>query len=305
MAESDGKLSDGMLRDQQKLEQGKPPLEQRDTGTQSAADVTDEMAEEHVRELIVEKLAEALNVDISMIDVHESFADYGLDSILGVNFVQDVNQGLGIHLQTTDIFDYSSVKQLTLYILGQFGDIVLPVLGHYADPIEDGKDTSRETQAPKEKEYMFNPVQTASASIEPERPKQENTGKSLAQREPIAIIGMSGRFAGSDNVDELWNHLKNGDDLVKEVTRWDLSKYQEKIRVTAIMEAFWRILISSIRFFQYFRTGSNLHGSAAAVVSRGSMACSRGCGLCGCRDGWASVRSLCRLCRRRLPAIAG
>ncbi|MGS5020735.1 SDR family NAD(P)-dependent oxidoreductase [Paenibacillus sp. JJ1683] len=228
VAESDGKLSDGMLRDQQKLEQGKPPLEQRDTGTQSAADVTDEMAEEHVRELIVEKLAEALNVDISMIDVHESFADYGLDSILGVNFVQDVNQGLGIHLQTTDIFDYSSVKQLTLYILGQFGDIVLPVLGHYADPIEDGKDTSRETQAPKEKEYMFNPVQTASASIEPERPKQENTGKSLAQREPIAIIGMSGRFAGSDNVDELWNHLKNGDDLVKEVTRWDLSKYQEK-----------------------------------------------------------------------------
>ncbi|UMR34190.1 SDR family NAD(P)-dependent oxidoreductase [Paenibacillus polymyxa] len=228
VAESDGKLSDGMLRDQQKLEQGKPPLEQRDTGTQSAADVTDEMAEEHVRELIVEKLAEALNVDISMIDVHESFADYGLDSILGVNFVQDVNQGLGIHLQTTDIFDYSSVKQLTLYILGQFGDIVLPVLGHNADPIEDGKDTSRETQAPKKKEYMFNPVQTASASIEPERPKQENTGKSLAQREPIAIIGMSGRFAGSDNVDELWNHLKNGDDLVKEVTRWDLSKYQEK-----------------------------------------------------------------------------
>ncbi|SUA70792.1 putative polyketide synthase pksM [Paenibacillus polymyxa] len=228
VAESDGKLSDGMLRDQQKLEQGKPPLEQRDTGTQSAADVSNEMAEEHVRELIVEKLAEALNVDFSMIDVHESFADYGLDSILGVNFVQDVNQGLGIHLQTTDIFDYSSVKQLTLYILGQFGDIVLPVLGHNADPIEDGKDTSREAQAPKEKEYMFNPVQTASASIEPVRPKQENTGKSLAQREPIAIIGMSGRFAGSDNVDELWNHLKNGDDLVKEVTRWDLSKYQEK-----------------------------------------------------------------------------
>ncbi|MGG1942592.1 SDR family NAD(P)-dependent oxidoreductase [Paenibacillus polymyxa] len=220
--------SDGILRDQQKFEHGKPPLKQRDTGIQSAADVTEERAEEHVRELIVEKLAEALNVDFSMIDVHESFADYGLDSILGVNFVQDVNQGLGIHLQTTDIFDYSSVKQLTLYILGQFGDIVLPVLGHNADPIEDGKDTSRETQAPKEKEYMFNPVQTASASIEPERPKQENTGKSLAQREPIAIIGMSGRFAGSDNVDELWNHLKNGDDLVKEVTRWDLSKYQEK-----------------------------------------------------------------------------
>ncbi|MBU9709974.1 SDR family NAD(P)-dependent oxidoreductase [Paenibacillus sp. AK121] len=222
--------SDGMLRHQQELEHDKLPLKQRDTGIQPATDVTDEMAEEHVRELIVEKLAEALNVDFSMIDVHESFADYGLDSILGVNFVQDVNQGLGIHLQTTDIFDYSSVKQLTVYILSQFGDTVLQALGHNADSIEDRKDASREIQAieDKDKDYVFNPVQTARASIEPEGPKQENKGKDLAQREPIAIIGMSGRFAGSDNVDELWNHLKNGDDLVKEVTRWDLSKYQEK-----------------------------------------------------------------------------
>ncbi|WP_249930914.1 beta-ketoacyl synthase N-terminal-like domain-containing protein, partial [Paenibacillus polymyxa] len=220
--------SDGMLRHQQELEHDKLPLKQRDTGIQPATDVTDEMAEEHVRELIVEKLAEALNVDFSMIDVHESFADYGLDSILGVNFVQDVNQGLGIHLQTTDIFDYSSVKQLTVYILSQFGDTVLQALGHNADSIEDRKDASREIQAIEDKDYTFNPVQTARASIEPERPKQENKGKDLAQREPIAIIGMSGRFAGSDNVDELWNHLKNGDDLVKEVTRWDLSKYQEK-----------------------------------------------------------------------------
>ncbi|MFF0826321.1 SDR family NAD(P)-dependent oxidoreductase [Brevibacillus sp. NPDC003359] len=44
-------------------------------------------------------------------------------------------------------------------------------------------------------------------------------------REAVAIIGMSGRFAKSDHVDELWGHLENGTDLIQEVTRWNLSKH--------------------------------------------------------------------------------
>jgi acyl transferase domain-containing protein/NADPH:quinone reductase-like Zn-dependent oxidoreductase/acyl carrier protein len=45
----------------------------------------------------------------------------------------------------------------------------------------------------------------------------------LTQHEPIAIIGMSGRFARSKNVSELWEHLTKGTDLVEEVSRWDLA----------------------------------------------------------------------------------
>ena len=41
----------------------------------------------------------------------------------------------------------------------------------------------------------------------------------------IAVIGMSGRFAGSDDLDALWKHLTQGDDLVGPVTRWDLSAH--------------------------------------------------------------------------------
>ncbi|MCR8998087.1 zinc-binding dehydrogenase, partial [Brevibacillus laterosporus] len=41
------------------------------------------------------------------------------------------------------------------------------------------------------------------------------------QKEPIAIIGMSGRFAKSRTVHELWEHLSKGNDLVEEVSRWN------------------------------------------------------------------------------------
>ncbi|MDY8047558.1 SDR family NAD(P)-dependent oxidoreductase [Paenibacillus polymyxa] len=220
--------SDGMILNKQEPEHDKSQMKQRDEGIRSDIDVTSEMAEEYVKELIVGKLVEALNVDFTMIDIHESFADYGLDSILGVNFVQAVNQGLGIHLQTTDIFDYSSVKQLTLYILSQYGDKVSQVLDQSANPIDNMEDASRDIQKLKDTDYTLPPVETASVSFEPERLNKKDKENVLTPKESIAIIGMSGRFAGSDNVHELWNHLKNGDDLVEEVTRWDLSKYQEK-----------------------------------------------------------------------------
>ena len=39
--------------------------------------------------------------------------------------------------------------------------------------------------------------------------------------EAVAIIGMSGRFAKSRNLQELWEHLAQGDDLVEPARRWD------------------------------------------------------------------------------------
>lgn len=49
-----------------------------------------------------------------------------------------------------------------------------------------------------------------------------------ARETDIAVIGMSGRFAGSDDLDALWAHLERGEDLVGRVTRWDLSAHHPK-----------------------------------------------------------------------------
>jgi len=40
----------------------------------------------------------------------------------------------------------------------------------------------------------------------------------------IAIIGASGRFGAAQDLNQLWDVLKNGQELVEEVTRWDLNK---------------------------------------------------------------------------------
>jgi acyl transferase domain-containing protein/acyl carrier protein len=45
--------------------------------------------------------------------------------------------------------------------------------------------------------------------------------------EPIAIIGISGRFPGAKNVQEFWNNLANGVDSIIEIPkeRWDIDAY--------------------------------------------------------------------------------
>src|SRR5690606_15804502 len=54
-------------------------------------------------------------------------------------------------------------------------------------------------------------------------PDAGRTAAGAPAREAIAVVGMSGRFAGSADVEQLWEHLAQGHDLTAPVSRWDLS----------------------------------------------------------------------------------
>src|SRR5437763_8453383 len=45
----------------------------------------------------------------------------------------------------------------------------------------------------------------------------------------IAIIGMSGRFAGSPNLEAFWSHLQAGESCIKEIQRkgWEASTHTD------------------------------------------------------------------------------
>jgi acyl transferase domain-containing protein/acyl carrier protein/NAD(P)-dependent dehydrogenase (short-subunit alcohol dehydrogenase family)/1,4-dihydroxy-2-naphthoyl-CoA synthase len=135
-----------------------------------------------LRGRILGLLSETLNMEPAAIDVHKPFADYGLDSILGVELVHKLRRTLNVELEVTRLFDFSTVAQLEAFLRDQ------------------------------------QPVTVTSHALQPARPRS-------AGREPIAIVGMSGRFAHSANVDQLWDHLLAGRDLVEPVSRFDLSPY--------------------------------------------------------------------------------
>ncbi|MGO4790098.1 SDR family NAD(P)-dependent oxidoreductase [Paenibacillus sp. 2KB_20] len=200
---------------------------------QASTVMTEQMLEDHVKESIIEKLSEALKVNRNEIELEESFADYGLDSIIGVHLVQVLNQALRIELDTTSLFDYSSVKQLTAYILSDHRDAVAGLLGQNLNkPVvsDDNRLDIPELVEAASPSYSSRFIDKASLSGKqaPDLVKHEVAPMTPMNKEPIAIIGMSGKYAKSANVNELWTHLSNGAELIGESPRWDLSAHYPK-----------------------------------------------------------------------------
>ncbi|MDT3429169.1 polyketide synthase PksN, partial [Paenibacillus forsythiae] len=207
---------------------------------ETAAGSTDEteMLESFVKSVIAEKLAESLKLNGQTIDPYESFADYGVDSITGVHFVQIVNEALETDLKTTILFDYTSINQLAKYLISHYKEILL---NHASwSEKETGLSAQPEKRSAENVPYPFKgqsndlPQEKSTGPLSQEGAKQISGGpdhpaseqnEASMDKEPIAIIGMSGRFAKSESVNELWTHLANGSDLIQEVTRWNLAEY--------------------------------------------------------------------------------
>lgn len=163
--------------------------------------------EEQVPNLVRAVLAKALAMREDDIVGTSAFADYGLDSILAVRVAHELGEALSLDLDTGILFDYSSADRLTEHLLTAYRDTieVTRPTGRLPDPpaAEPVSGTARSATAPL-------------AGTAPQGPRSLSAGG----RPPIAVIGMSGRFAGSDSLDELWTHLADGDDLVTTTTRW-------------------------------------------------------------------------------------
>ena len=55
------------------------------------------------------------------IDADENFINLGLDSITGVEWVQEINKQFGIHIAATKIYDYPTISELGAFIAKEHG----------------------------------------------------------------------------------------------------------------------------------------------------------------------------------------
>jgi polyketide synthase PksN len=196
----------------------------KDNGTHkgsSPISPTEQTRDDSVQQVIIEKLSEALKMATSMIGNDSPFADYGVDSIIGVNLVRAINEALTIDLEPTKLFEYSTVTQLSEYISAnwQITPKNQPMRPHGVSEKLSNASTEMTTEIDERFAHRF--IESESV-VEPQDTLTSGQGKrsSNGALEPIAIIGMSGRFAESETLDEFWQNLKQGKDLVKDVSRW-------------------------------------------------------------------------------------
>lgn len=127
------------------------------------------------------------------------FLDLGLDSIMAVDAAAALTETLGVDVGIGDVFGHPTVERLSAELTGRLA----------------GRTTA---PAPRKAPAAVRPVQTPAVTPQPAAEQPAST-----DQEPIAIVGMAGRFPGADSVEEFWSLLDEGRDGVGPVPadRWD------------------------------------------------------------------------------------
>lgn len=126
-----------------------------------------------------------------------TFEELGIDSLLTTQFTQVVQNSFG-KVERTILFECSTIGEVVEYMLKRHKDAV------------EGYFNFNNTEAEKEEIYYG-----------------AQKHQYARQNDDIAIIGFDGKYADSDNLNELWEKLKAGVDMTSVVPndRWDNRKY--------------------------------------------------------------------------------
>ncbi|MEE1281921.1 MAG: SDR family NAD(P)-dependent oxidoreductase [Acutalibacteraceae bacterium] len=160
-----------------------------------------------VEDCIIYELKEATNkilhIDIDDMGENENLADFGYDSITLVEFASDVSERFSERITPEVFFSYPTLGRLGHNIYEKFSDKLENMYRH-----------SSETEETEEFEEFEDDDDDVNYSE-----KENIEHSSVLKNEKIAIVGISGRFPSADNVDELWQIVRDGKEVIKEIPK--------------------------------------------------------------------------------------
>ncbi|MBF9068418.1 type I polyketide synthase [Streptacidiphilus fuscans] len=166
------------------------------------------------------------------IEEDRGFLDLGLDSIMASDLATGLADEYAVPLSVTDVFDHPTVAELTDRLL----ELIVPVTP--VAPVAAAPVTApapAPVAAPAPVVAPVTPAATVPVPVERVTVLEPATPATPAAHEPIAIVGMAGRFPGADSTEELWTLLREGRDGVGAVTTdlWDRERLTDPDPVKA------------------------------------------------------------------------
>lgn len=185
-----------------------------------------------VNAMLVGMVAQLQKLDEKKVELDMELSKYGFNSIDFTEFAGRLNKAYGLTLMPTVFFEHSTLRAMGRHLIDTYPDAFAPLSGpppaaaangpspiaapHVAQRDDDVKTFGWRAASP-----LPMPQRTPAAvavSSAPERPQEP---------EAIAVIGMSGRFPQSRNLDEFWRQLEANRDMIGPVPadRWDWREY--------------------------------------------------------------------------------
>ncbi|MET4141391.1 SDR family NAD(P)-dependent oxidoreductase [Pedobacter sp. UYP1] len=220
--------------------------------------VSNSFLKESVEAELVKVVAELISMDALAIERDRKFGDYGFDSILLTRFTNQLNGYYNLDLMPTVFYNYSTIYKLAAFLTEEYeaafslkhGGLIVkpdamakPLVHAVAKPLVHAVAKPFAHAVAKPLVHAENRPLTPQNAFLHRTVVPVMSAAGYGQQstmEPIAIIGMSGRFPGSPDLETFWQNISANKDLITEVPadRWDWRKYYgdpltEKNKTTA------------------------------------------------------------------------
>lgn len=162
------------------------------------------------------------------VDFKTPFEKYGVDSISAMSLTNELEKTFG-SLPKTLFFEYQTIQELSDYFVSTHSASLISLFalesdtGHQLVPASAQKTPrSGESRSGSNSQKRFMPLRSVPSFDTEKRHKPE----------PIAIIGLTGRYPGALDVNAYWQNLREGKDCITEVPeqRWNWREFFSKDR---------------------------------------------------------------------------
>ncbi|GAA0893936.1 hypothetical protein GCM10009122_36160 [Fulvivirga kasyanovii] len=164
-------------------------------------------------------VSEILKIDISDIEPDTGIDEYGFESVSFTEFANKINEKYELDLMPSIFFEHSTLASLADYLMEEYPQVAP----------RDEKDLARE------EEIVFNHVDSSNRidpqPVQHEESKPAYNGFYADEKEtpdtdgpePIAIVGVDLKMPGADTLNDLWQLLEEGKDVITEIPeeRWN------------------------------------------------------------------------------------
>ena len=183
------------------------------------------------------RVSEVLKLAVDHIDADEILNDLGFDSISLTEFAKGLQQSLTLDISPATLYTYNSINKLKTYLLQEYAGAVAAAFApaHAVAPVG----TPLRASAPA---AFAAAAQSAPAAY------------AAADREKVAIVGISCLFPGAADPDTFWNNLISGTDAVSEIPaqRWRWQEhYGNAFGCANKMNSKWGAFIADVEYFDH------------------------------------------------------
>jgi len=203
------------------------PLSNQAVFNNSFEEVGTVYSKEQVQEYLRNSLGDSLYLKPSEIDIDKTFVDLGLDSIIGVEWIKEINKQYGLELSATRVYDYTTIRALASFVEKEIEKLPGFSSRQKMSKPQIGAKNQIHSVPGNGKEFPL----VGSFPILKRKPriKQAEPDSHHWSDDKVAIIGMSGRYPQANDLQQFWDNLTQGKNSITEISpaRWDINQYYD------------------------------------------------------------------------------